>query len=455
MKPFKLLLLILTLSLYNTVLAGAKLPAAETPRLDETKLMTPDDLYDIALRYSPDHQKNVQNASLSGVNLRGAWGTLLPQTDVGYQISQRNYYYPTYVNPDGTVSTLDVASEGKNRSSSGWVNLQETVNLGGQQYFTIKNASLQNNLNDLLVESSKLKLYYSVRQNYYLVLANDKLLKLAQGLLEQKKEQLRLAQARYQVGSVTELDVLQAEIDVGNQENALIEAENNLKIAREGLNRTLGVSLDSKYALVDEFSTFQPEFSLPSLIEEAIRNRPDYQYAKEQEQYQKNSVHINRGAFLPDLSASLTYTQSENSGVAEGFTLKPRNRDLRMALGLSWNIFSGFSDEAKYQESRVALNNARHDRKTQELEIEQEVRQAYYTLMQTYDQSKVSEKNGELGARQLALEQERYRLGATSQLNLRTAQVTYEQVETDYISNIFNFWSNLAALEKAVGRKLR
>lgn len=464
--------------------------APETPLLESAAAFTPEDLLEIARRHNPDYQKTVQNATLSGIGIRSAWGTLLPSVDVGYQISQNNYYQPTYVNPDGSVSTypltvteetyqtvLDTINghvfpgwnpdstvlvsayypvpEGKSRTSSGWVSVRETIRLGGQQYFGIKNAGIQRHVYDLQLSASDNALQFDLRKNYYAILAQKRLLELANRVLEQKKEQLRLARARFEVGSVTELDVLQAEIDVGNQENAVIEAENALKIVREELNRVIGVDLDSKFELVDNLKIFEPGFSIEKLIEEAIASRPDYLAYQEQEKYQRNLVRSRRGEFFPDLTASLTHSRSENSGASVDFTLNPRNRNTSMSLSLSWNLFSGFSDQAQYEESRVSLNNSRHDRKKQEQLVEQEVRQAYYALIQTYDQSRVTEKNRELASRQLELEQERYRLGATSQLNLRAAQVTYEQAESDHIANIFNFWSNLAALENAVGLKLQ
>jgi len=469
----------------QTATAG-KTVDPETPLLESSVPFTPEDLYDIALRYNPDHQKNVQNATLSGIGQRSARGTLMPVVDVGYQIAQSNYYQPTYVNPDGSVSTFPTVQEtyaavfdtingnvfpgwnpdsvttvyypvpeGKSRTSVGWVTVRETLQLGGQQLFGILNAKIQRHINDLQISTSENELQYSIRQNYYNVLAQKRLLDLALQLLEQRREQYRLAQARFEVGSVTELDVLQAEIDVGNQENAVIESENALKLAREGLNAILGVDLDSKYDLVDDLDIFEPEFSLENLSREAILSRPDYRSYQEQERYRLNQVRSRRGEFLPDLSAAITHSRSENSGASVPFTLTPRNRNTSMSLTLSWNLFSGFSDQAQYEESRVSLYNARHDRKKQEQAVEQEVRQAYYTLIQTYEQSRVAEKNRELASRQLELEQERYRLGATSQLNLRAAQVTYEQAETDHIANIFNFWINLAALERAVGRNLR
>jgi outer membrane protein TolC len=51
----------------------------------------------------------------------------------------------------------------------------------------------------------------------------------------------------------------------------------------------------------------------------------------------------------------------------------------------------------------------------------------------------------------LELEQERYRLGSASQLELRSSQVTYTQAETDHIYKTLEYLINLALLEEAVG----
>jgi outer membrane protein len=175
----------------------------------------------------------------------------------------------------------------------------------------------------------------------------------------------------------------------------------------------------------------------------------------EQVHYQENLVKTRRGQFFPVLSAGLTHSRSQLSGTSVGFTFRPRNYSTSASLALSWNLFTGFSDKAQYEQSKVSLNNARHDSKKQALEIEREVRQAYYSLMQTFQKSGITEKNRTLASRQLALEQERYRLGSASQLDLRTAQTTFEQAQSDYIGNVFSFWINLAALERAVGQKLQ
>jgi outer membrane protein len=454
------------LTLVLLILCG--LPAAakepETPRIDSATPLTPEDLYQIALRHNPDYLKTVENLGLSGINELSAWGSLMPSLNVEYGFSQSNSYSPTYVNPDGTVSSYPKTDsvgtvtipvpESKRRNSGGSLSLQENILLGGQQLYGIRNARIAGTMNTLQTSAYQNELFLAVRQNYYNVLALKQLLALAEQILDQRKEFLRAAQARFEVGSVTELDVLQAEIDLGTQENAVITARNDLQLAREELNRILGIDLESQYALVDSLGIFNPEFSLENLIAEA-ESRPDVQLTTEQVHFQENLVKSRRGDFFPVLSAGLSHSRSQLSGSNVDWTLNPRNRNTMVNVGLSWNLFSGFSDKYQYEQSRVNLYNARYDRKKQELAAEKEVRQAWYALQQTYQKSNVTNKNRELASRQLALEQERYRLGATSQLNLRVAQVTYEQAQSDYIANIFSFWTNLAALEQAVGKKLR
>jgi outer membrane protein TolC len=76
-------------------------------------------------------------------------------------------------------------------------------------------------------------------------------------------------------------------------------------------------------------------------------------------------------------------------------------------------------------------------------------------LNNVFNQLQITTRNRELAERQLNLERERYRLGATSALALRDAQVVYAQAETDHLQKMLEYQSSLIALELAVGRPVR
>jgi outer membrane protein len=433
-----------------------------------------------ARTHNPDLLKAKSQLSVNQMLKLNAIGSFLPSFSVGYQISQNNYYNPTYTNPDGTVSSYPYTitepsfyvdslgyyrqggtqtvtyevPEGKRRNSNLYLSLSTTWNLGGQQILGVRNAKKYTEINQSNLESTTQQVEGGIRQQYYQVLAMQKLLELAKEVLSRSQDQLELATARFQTGSVTELDVLQAQIDVGNEQNNVLTAEHNLQMAREELNRLIGIDLSSEYPLVDEFRVFPPEFTLEDLVKKAMTDRPDLKSSELSSEISKNNVQMSWGDYMPDLTGSISHSRSEQSGSNVGWTLNPRNRSTQYSLGLSWTLFSGFSREKALQESKVAYRQAELDKVALKQSIEKSVREAYYTLIRIWDQSKVTQQNKDLATRQLDLERERYRLGAATQLELRSAQVTLTQAETNDISNTLEYLINFVLLEEAVGGKL-
>jgi len=449
-------------------------------RIQTTEPLSLERLLEAARTHNPDLLKAKSQLSVNRLLKLNAVGSFLPTLSVGYQISQNNYYSPTYTNSDGTVSSYPsittepsyyvdslgyyrqggtqtvtyAVPEGQRRNSSLYLSLSTTLNLGGQQILGVRNAKKSTEINQWNLESTEQLVEGGVRQQYYQVLAEQKLLDLAREVLSRSQDQLELATARYQTGSVTELDVLQAEIDVGNEKNNVMTAEHNLQMAREELNRLIGIDLSSEYPLVDEFRVFPPEFTLEDLVQKAMVDRPDLKTSELSSEIYKNNVQMSWGDYMPDLTGSISHSRSEQSGSNVGFTLNPRNRSTQYSLGLSWTLFSGFSREKSLQESKVAYRQSELDKRALKQSIEKSVRQAYYTLIRIWDQSKITEKNRDLATRHLELERERYRLGAATQLELRSAQVTHTQAETDHINKTLEYLINFVMLEEAVGGKL-
>jgi len=465
--------------IFGTKLLEASGP--ELPRIQADQPLSLEQLLDAARTHNPDLQRARYQLSINRLLKLGAVGEFLPSLSVGYQINQSDYYSPTFTNPDGTVSSYPISTtvttaywdslgyyrqgetrtvtypipEGTRRSSSYFVQLQLSLNLGGREILDVSNANKTARFNVLNLESTQRQVLGSVRQQYYWVLAYQRLLDLVKRVLDQSRDQLELAQVRYQVGSVTQLDVMQAEIDVGNRQNDVLSAENTLRTAREELSRLLGIDLSSEYPLVDQFEVSPPQFKLEDLIGKALADRQDFRMSELTTEINRNNVRKNRGNYLPTLTGSISHNRSEQSGGNVAFTLAPRNHSTTYSLGLSWSIFDGFSREMALQQAKVSQRQAELDKVALSQSIEQTVRQAYYTLMRVWDQSQVTQKNRDLALRQLGLEQERYRLGSASQLELRSAQVTYTQAETDHINKTLEYLINLALLEEAVGGSLQ
>ncbi len=444
-----------------------------------------DDCVEIALRNNPGHQKTERALEASSANLLASYGRFLPTVTARYGISEDRYINPTFLNPEGTVSSFPMTipggtivthevvgdsvvhvieetedtvipiPEGRRRFSGGQILVSETIFQGGQNVFNLLKARHEKEAARRNIDASELDLVYQIHKQYYQVLADMKRVELADEVLQQREEQLRLARARHEVGSVTRLDVMQAEIDRGNQENTLTTEQNDLKVSRMELNRLMGIPLDIEFDMVDNFDTFEPAFDEQKLIEGAMSRRPDLMSLVSQENAAAKEVWIQRGSYLPSLTFDLYLFRNQQGSGNDPFSYSPDNEDTRLALNLNWEFFSGFSRHSSARAASVNLENLRYDLLDKKLLIEQEVKEAVMNLESVFQQSRITGKNRQLASETLRLEQERYRLGSSSLLDLRTAQVTYVEAETEHINKVFEFNTSYAALEKATGLDLK
>jgi outer membrane protein TolC len=330
-----------------------------------------------------------------------------------------------------------------------------TIFDGGQNYFLYRIARTQEKINELSLLDAQKFLGRSVAQQVVGVLTSQKLLDLNIKLRDQRKDALDLARARFEVGAVTELDVLQAEIELGVAENNISTAERDLQAQREALNQLLGIDLRSSFPLEESPDVSPFQFDLDQLVRDAYQNRSDMEIATLQVESARHNVSYSRGNYLPFLSIGAQRSRSEQSGASEWWTLDPRNKSTSYFLNLNWNLFDGFAREYDIATKKVAYYRAQELERDLRLSLERGVRDAYRTLASVYDQLQTTARNRELAERTLNLERERYRLGATSALSLRDVQVTYAQAETDHLAKQLEYQSSLIALELAVGKTLR
>jgi len=116
---------------------------------------------------------------------------------------------------------------------------------------------------------------------------------------------LTLAQARYQVGQATLLEVRQAEVLKGQSELALLRAEQAENEAKLTLFRLIGVRSPApvqEVALVDPFTVVQPAWELEPLVRMAEDQNPALHALRAREDAASAAVRASRSGYLPSLS---------------------------------------------------------------------------------------------------------------------------------------------------------
>jgi outer membrane protein len=155
---------------------------------------------------------------------------------------------------------------------------------------------------------------------------------------------------------------------------------------------------------------------------------------------------------------SMAFTDAEaqairqtNSKFPFDFTKSPRS----LTASLSLPLFDGFAREQRVQESMASRSDARYAVKARELALTADVTAAYLTLVTAEKTAVLQEQNAAKAKQELKLVQDRYRIGATTFVDVSEARATYERAESDRINAIYDYHKAFAVLESAVGHPLR
>src|SRR5438128_10294530 len=151
----------------------------------------------------------------------------------------------------------------------------------------------------------------AVTQQYLTVLQARDNAAVARKQLERNVEFLKLAQARYDVGRASLIDVRQAQVARGQAEVALLRAETGLQLEKLRLFQQIGVTPPTDIAtvqLTDTFAVQTPAWQLGHLLTMAEGQNPALKALRAREGAARWGVRAATGAYTPSVSVSASWS---------------------------------------------------------------------------------------------------------------------------------------------------
>ena len=384
-----------------------------------------------------------------------AYGVYLPSVSFNFGLNQSNFYTRTFENLDGTVGTLYQPITGKRRTSGFSFDFQQILFVGGRNYLGLKNNTLNRQVRHLQVEAAQFNIRYAVTVAYCELVGAERSLEVANTLVEQRQLQFEAAQVRFQTGTVTKRDVMQAEVDLGRARNDSLNTTLQVFQTREALNILLDIPLETTYVITGLPILFYPKWDVDSLIRVALQQQPALRTTRLQSKLLQNNYLSSLADHLPMVTASISHRRSEQSGATAPFTLSPRNYSNDYGLTATWLMFGQFSKNYNRQETKLRKRQNEIELIRQEQELRRLVNNKVHQLQSFSLQYQVAGKNSELAKETLWFEQERYRLGSGTVMDLGAAQVSYVESQRERIALELQFHIILSELENTVGLELR
>ena len=192
---------------------------------------------------------------------------------------------------------------------------------------------------------------YKLKQAYYGVLNAEESRNVYAGSVEQYEEQLKRANALYEVGRRPKIDVTTAEVNLNNAKLNLIKGENAVKTAYSNLTNVMGI-YDQNPSFSLTKSNVIPEYNITidDALKEAQKNRPDLLSLQLKLENAKKNIDLAKTGFAPSLSANGSYGWG-----GQDFPLYDR---WSVGAGVSVPIFNGFSTYNQVKESKNSMQIA-------------------------------------------------------------------------------------------------
>jgi len=378
----------------------------------------------------------------AGWQKRAAYGAFLPTVSLTSTASRQN---------DTTVGGIGVKiPPGIYTYNTG---LTASVDLftGFKRLASYRNADATEDAADAGLANQRYQVTAATQQLFFTALADEELVRVAQAQVQRAQEERQISVNKFQAGAATRSDTLTSTVDLGNAQLALLQAQANLATAQANLARQIGV--DGTVRAV-------PDSQLPTLPDTtglraaALQQAPAVTQATAQERAASASTWTSRSQFWPKLTATYNTSSQGLTQPWNGFDSPTQKNLNRFTIGLSWTLFDGFTREQAVAQSSVSLDVARAQTADTRRQLSAQLTQQLAATFTGHAQIGITGANVVAAAEALRVQQERYRLGAATLLDLLTAEANLTQAQVNQVQARYNYLIARVQVEALVGHAL-
>ena len=313
--------------------------------------------------------------------------------------------------------------------------------------------------NQYLIALRELRL--QAAQAYFQLQLSDDQVRIGQESVRASLVSLRDARARFQAGVATKLEVLQAETQLGRDEQLLTNSIASQSIARRSLARLLDlpqtITPTAKEPL-RVLGVWTP--SLQESIVAAYAFREELSNAILDISVANSNANSARGAVQPFLNIFDNFSAERYSGgvTSNGFSVTGEgpgsyqyNVNNTVGLNFSWAIFDGGKAMAQSRQYKQKAAENAFKFAEQRDTIRFQVEQSFYQLRQHNRDIQTTSREVISARESLRLARLRYQAGVTTQREVVDTQRDLTQAEVAYASALANYNTSLAELRRRTG----
>ncbi len=262
---------------------------------------------------------------------------------------------------------------------------------------------------------------------YYQVARLTNSMRIQEQALATSRDRIARIENQLEFGSSNRLAALNAQVDLNTDSANLQTSRFNLENAQRDLNFLLGISMNDIQP-VSQQTAFNDEIVLENMIEMAQTQNASLIAANRSLQVARLNEHVAGSTNYPtlDLSASYAYNRQENPETA--FQQQQEILGFTGGLTLTYDIFNGFRRKINKQNAKIEVSKAEEQLDETAADLERNLSNAYNTYLNSLKIYELEQKSLEAALANFERTEESYKLGQSSQIEFRDAQLNLLRV---------------------------
>jgi outer membrane protein len=400
----------------------------------------------LAERVQPSVIQAAADVRTAGARQRSAWGAYLPTLSASSSASDFFSEGTSRIDPiTGQLTSGNSSNRSLSTSLSASIDLFTGFRRGAER----RAARAEGAAADASLVDARFEQALTTTDQFLDALAAAQLLRVSETSVRRAEEQLKVSVAKLRAGSATRSDSLRSLVNLGNARLAQITAQTQLATAEANLARLIGESGQVSAADDSAFYVILPAVDTQALRAEAESRSPRVQSAAATAAAASATARASRAAYWPTLA--LSANTGWNGSRANDYDLLNQRQ---VSLSLRWTLFDGFDRELAIAQREGSLDVAEASASEARRAVRADLTTGLAQLDAARTRIEITRTSVVAAGEDLRVQQERYRLGASTIVDVLTSQEALNQAEIDVVNARFDYLRSKAQLEALIGRKL-
>jgi outer membrane protein len=255
-------------------------------------------------------------------------------------------------------------------------------------------------------------------------------------IIKYYEERQKLTEERWQIGRGSKLDFIQSKTDLSIQKTNITNVQQQLRNTKVELNGVLARNPTTDFT-VENDEKLGGMYALQDLIEQSKTKNPEIQSIRKTEEInliqQKEASSFKKPRI--NLNSSFGYNFNSNNA---GLITYNQSIGLNTAITAQWRIFDGQTINRNIQATKINADIIQLQKADLQNRIENDLTSAFYQYESDKKIVEQEKENRALAAENLDISTEKFKLGASTILEINDAQTRYNTVLNRLVNAQYN-----------------